>query len=181
MRKRRNSALFLDRDGVINRKAKEGDYIKSGEEFQFLRGAKGAIRKLNKKGFLVIVVSNQRGVSKGIMTEADLKEIDTKMQEGLRKVGARIDGIYYCPHDIPDHCGCRKPAPGLLFRAAKEQDIDLDRSWIIGDSPSDIEAGKRAGCKTIFIRSSPQQDSDEGIQPDFIARSLAEAVDEFLV
>jgi histidinol-phosphate phosphatase family protein len=180
MRKGRNRAFFLDRDGVINRKAPEGDYTKSRKEFEFLAGVTGAIRKLNEKGFLVIVVSNQRGIAKGIMTEDDLKEIDTKMKKELRKEGARVDGIYYCPHDIKDHCGCRKPAPGMLLRAAKEKDIALTQSWMIGDSLSDIEAGKRAECNTIFIGSVSQSDSAKEMKPDFIAKSLAEAVDKFL-
>ena len=83
-------------------------------------------------------------------------------------------------HDIKDHCDCRKPKPGLLLRAAREHDVDLRRSWMIGDRESDIEAGKRAGCKTILIRSSPLNDTSEGIEPDLVAKSLAEAVEKLL-
>ena len=102
------------------------------------------------------------------------------MKEELRKEGAVIDGIYYCPHDIEDHCGCRKPEPGMLLKAAREHDIDLGRSWMIGDSESDIKAGRRARCKTILIGSSPLNDTSEGIEPDLVAKSLAEAVDKLL-
>ena len=178
MKRGKCRAIFLDRDGVINKKAPEGDYVKNWDEFQFLPGVKEAIRKLNEKGFLVIVVSNQRGIAKGVMTEDDLKEIHNRMKEELRKEGAVIDGIYYCPHDIEDHCGCRKPEPGMLLKAAREHDIDLGRSWMIGDSESDIKAGRRAGCKTILIGSSPLNDTSEGIEPDLMAKSLAEAVDK---
>ena len=180
MKRGKYRAVFLDRDGVINKKAPEGDYVKNWDEFRFLPGVKKAIRKLNEKGFLVIVVSNQRGIAKGVMTEDDLKEIHARMKEELRKEGAVINGIYYCPHDIKDHCDCRKPKPGLLLRAAREHDVDLRRSWMIGDRESDIEAGKRAGCKTILIRSSPLNDTSEGIEPDLVAKSLAEAVEKLL-
>lgn len=177
MRKGKHRCVFLDRDGVINKKAPEGDYIKSWGEFEFLPGVKEAIRKLNGQGFLAIIISNQRGIAKGVMTEDDLEEINTKMGEELRKETAAIDGIYYCPHDIEDYCGCRKPEPGLLLRAAREHDIDLGRSWMIGDSESDIEAGKRAGCKTILIGSSPLNYSPKGIEPDLLANSLTAAVE----
>jgi len=96
MKRRKCRAIFLDRDGVINKKAPEGDYVKNWDEFQFLPGVKEAIRKLNEKGFLVIVVSNQRGIAKGVMTEDDLKKIHARMKEELRKERAVIDGIYYC-------------------------------------------------------------------------------------
>lgn len=180
MKRGKCRAVFLDRDGVINRKAPEGEYVKNWDEFQFLPGVKEAIRKLNEKRFLVIVVSNQRGIAKGVMTEDDLKEIHNRMEEELRKGRAVIDGIYYCPHDIKDHCDCRKPEPGLLVKAAGEHDIDLSLSWMIGDSESDVEAGKRAGCKTILIRGSSLNGTSKGIEPDLVAKSLMEAVDKLL-
>jgi len=180
MKSGKHRAVFLDRDGVINKKAPEGDYIKSWGEFEFLPGAKKAIRKLNENGFLVIVVSNQRGIAKGIMSESALKEIWVKMEEELSKVGARLDDIYYCSHDIVDNCGCRKPEPGLLLRAAREHDIDLGRSWMIGDSESDIEAGKRAGCRTILIEGSPLNDNSRASEADLVANSLVEAVSKLI-
>lgn len=176
----KRKAVFLDRDGVINKKAPEGDYIKSWNEFVFLPGAIEAIKKLNEKGFLVIIVSNQRGIAKGLLTEDDLNDIHTKMQEELEKAGAKIDGIYYCPHDIKDHCNCRKPNPGLLIKAAKEWNIDINQSWMIGDQPSDIEAGKRAGCRTILIKNTLASSAPKEPEPDLAAKSLAEAVDMLL-
>ena len=156
MKRGKCKAIFLDRDGVINKKAPEGDYVKNWDEFQFLPGVKKAIRKLNEKGFLVIVVSNQRGIAKGVMTEDDLKEIHNRMKEELRKEGAVIDGIYYCPHDIEDHCGCRKPEPGMILKAIKDFrdigiEIDLKKSYMIGDSEKDMLAGKKVGLRTIKI------------------------------
>jgi histidinol-phosphate phosphatase family protein len=180
MKRRKHRAVFLDRDGVVNRKPPEGDYIKRWSEFEFLPNVKAAIKKLNKEGFLIIVASNQRGIAKGFMTEDDLEEIHLRMKEELKKAGAVIDGIYYCPHDIEEHCGCRKPEPGLLLRAAREHDIDLDGSWMIGDGESDIEAGKRAGCKTILVGIPQLDDSTKGFEPDWTARSLAEGVDRLL-
>lgn len=183
MRKEKRKAVFLDRDGVINRKAPEGDYIKSWDEFEFLPGVKEAIKKLNERGFLVIIVSNQRGIAKGVMTENDLKEIHSRMKSELKSVGAKVDDIYYCPHDVGDNCNCRKPKPGLLLKAAKEWDIELSRSWMIGDQAPDIEAGKRAGCKTILIKDDLTTSNDADlnkIKADLITTSLAEAVDKLL-
>ena len=144
-----NKAVFLDRDGLINRKL-ENDYVKSWDEFQFLPGVIEAIKAINGKGYLVIVVTNQRGIAKGLMAEKDLKEIHRIMLKELKKHGARIDDIFYCPHDISDNCNCRKPKPGMLIQAQKKWDIDLARSFIVGDSSSDIEAGQWVGCQGIL-------------------------------
>ncbi len=170
-------AAFLDRDGVINRKAPEGEYILRWEEFQFLPGVAEAIKLLNNSGILVIVVSNQRCVSKGLLSIPDLEEIHRKMQDVLSVAGARLDAIYFCPHDNFPPCDCRKPAPGMLLSAAKEHGIDLSSSWMIGDTNSDMEAGKRAGCKTIKI--TPQA-TIESSSADESADSLLSAVHHLL-
>ena len=146
-----NKAVFLDRDGVINQKAPEHDYIKSWKEFCFLPGVQEAIRRIHQKGYLVIVVTNQRGIARGLMAENDLQEIHQKMCEELRKHGAHIDDIFYCPHDIKDNCTCRKPKAGMLISAQNKWDIDFTQSYIIGDSNSDIEAGQRVGCRGILM------------------------------
>ena len=151
-----NRAVFLDRDGVINRKL-ENDYVKSWNEFQFLPGVIEAIKAINERGYLVIVVTNQRGIAKGLMTEKDLEEIHRRILKELKKHvedpvrgSAHIDDIFYCPHDISDNCNCRKPKPGMLIQAQKKWDIDFAQSYIIGDSNSDIEAGQRVGCRGIL-------------------------------
>ena len=138
-----NKAVFLDRDGVINRKL-EDDYVKKWDEFCFLPGVFEAIKTIKEKGYLVIVVTNQRGIARGFMTEKDLEEIHQKMQKELKKHGAQVDDIFYCPHDIKDNCTCGKPQPGMLFSAQKKWNIDLAQSYIIGDSDSDFEASRGA-------------------------------------
>jgi histidinol-phosphate phosphatase family protein len=167
-------AVFLDRDGVINKKAPSPDYVKTWDEFSFLPGVVTAIRRLNEEGFLVIVVSNQRGVARGLVTERRLRQIHARMVGELGRAGARIDGVFYCPHDLEDACECRKPQPGLLIRAAQAHDVDLRRSWMVGDQESDIEAGTRAGCKTILI--SPKRPRPVETGADAISGSLPEAV-----
>jgi D-glycero-D-manno-heptose 1,7-bisphosphate phosphatase len=144
-------AAFLDRDGVINRKAPEGQYITRWAEFEFLPRVAEAIALLKQARFSVIVVSNQRCVAEGLITVPELDVIHQRMFGELAAAGAIIDGVYYCPHEKQSSCSCRKPAPGLLLRAAREHHIDLTRSWMIGDSDSDIQAGKNAGCKTAQL------------------------------
>ncbi len=163
-------AIFLDRDGVINKKAKEHDYIKNWGEFEFLPNVAKTIRQLNKN-FLVVVVSNQGGVSRGIMTIDQVNDIHSKMQLELKKDQAIIDKIYFCPHYIQENCLCRKPKPGLINKAAKDLNIDLSQSYMIGDSITDIQAGKEAGCKTILFNNLPDS---EKTKPDFLARNLLE-------
>ena len=151
--KRKYKCVFLDRDGVINKIAPEGDYIKNWSEFRFLPSVKEAINRLNKADFLVIIITNQRGIARGLMTEEDLKDIHTKMIEELKKSGAKIDGIYYCPHGEKDNCNCRKPKIGMFLKAKKDFSIEMNESWLIGDSNSDIIAGEKAGCKNILIKN----------------------------
>jgi D-glycero-D-manno-heptose 1,7-bisphosphate phosphatase len=143
-----NKAVFLDRDGVINERIKDG-YVTDWKEFQFLSGVKKAIESLKKEGFLVIIVTNQRGIAKGLMTEEDLREIHRRMQEKLGK--GNIDAIYFCPHNEDEGCECRKPKPGMFLKAAQRFRIDFKRSYIIGDSESDMEAGETLGLKRIFV------------------------------
>jgi D-glycero-D-manno-heptose 1,7-bisphosphate phosphatase len=170
-------AAFLDRDGVINRKAREGGYVTRWEEMEILPGVAEAIALLNQAGLRVIVVSNQRCVAKGLVTAADLEALHHRMCEVLASAGATIDAIYYCPHEEEPACRCRKPQPGMLFDAAREHDIDLSLSWIIGDSKADVEAGRSAGCRTALIAGS---DESKRLQPDVVAASLLDAVQQIL-
>jgi len=170
-------AAFLDRDGVINRKAPEGEYVTRWEEMVFLPGVAEAIVSFRRAGFLVIVVSNQRCVAKGLLTLRDLDSLNRRMREKLAADGAMLDGVYCCPHDIESACSCRKPAPGLLLEAAATHQIDLKASWMIGDSLSDVEAGRSAGCKTAFLRVTSKS---PGVLADLVAPSLLEAVSQIL-
>ena len=149
-----NRAAFLDRDGVINRKAREGEYVTRWEEMQILPGVGEAISLLNGAGFRVIIVSNQRCVAKGLISSVDLEALHQKMCSVLASDGATIDGVYYCPHEKQPACRCRKPEPGMLLDAARDHDINLGASWMIGDSGADVEAGRKAGCKTALLGSS---------------------------
>jgi D-glycero-D-manno-heptose 1,7-bisphosphate phosphatase len=140
-------AAFLDRDGVLNRRAPPADYVKSAAEFVWLAGAREGVLRLNDEGWLVLVVTNQRGVARGLMTAQDVEAIHDKAQRELRQIGAHVDGFYYCPHNDADECACRKPQPGLILRAAQDWHVDLGASILIGDDDRDIEAARRAGVR----------------------------------
>ncbi len=169
-------AAFLDRDGVLNRKAPEGQYVTRWEEMEFLPGATEAVRALNQAGYFVVVVSNQRCVAKGLITPADLESMHARMRDKFAAAGARIDAIYYCPHDFEPPCSCRKPHPGMLLEAARAHELDLAESWMIGDSSHDVEAGRSAGCRTA--RSI--QESELSIGADVVTSSLLDAVHKIL-
>lgn len=151
----KHRAVFLDRDGTINA---EKDYLHRIEDFTFIPGAPQAIRALREAGFLVIVVTNQSGVARGYYNEADVERLHRFIQDELAAFGTTIDAFYFCPHH-PEHgeehyritCACRKGAPGMLLQAAREHGIDLARSYMVGDKPEDIEAGRQAGCRCIMV------------------------------
>ena len=145
------SAIFLDRDGVINRKI-DNDYVKKWEEFEFLPYAIAAIKILNEKKIPVYIITNQSGVGRGKMTENDLKVVHDKMISEFKRAGVYVDDIFVCTHKPEDKCDCRKPKPGLLLQAkAKYPQIDFKNSWVIGDSQIDMEAGKAVGCRTYLL------------------------------
>ena len=171
-----NKAVFLDRDGVINRKPEEGEYITSWDDFHILPGVADAIALLNKAGYKVVVVTNQRCVAKDQLSVTDLEKIHEQMSQALSGAGAKLDGIYYCPHDYKPPCNCRKPAPGMLLEAARIHSIDLGSSWMIGDSDIDMKAGVNAGCKTARILSK----SELSDHVDITASSLLDSVRETL-
>jgi len=145
--------VFLDRDGIINKKTPISDYVKRWEEFKFLPGAIGAIKLLNDNGFKVVVITNQAGIAKGRFSLGDLRRIHDNMQKELKKHNAHIDAIYFCPHGYNDGCGCRKPRPGLLLQAGRDLNFDTKDAILIGDDEKDEEAGKAAGCRTIRIKT----------------------------
>lgn len=173
--------VFLDRDGVINRKQPNGDYVKCWEEFEFLPRVPEALRLLKKAGLRIIVVTNQRGVARGVMTEDDLKEIHRRMLAELARFQASIDAIYYCPHE-EGTCDCRKPQDGLFRQAQRDfPDIDFVNSAVIGDSLVDMEVGSRLGCVTILIANKEFGEKlrneawSKGIRIDIVVSSLFEA------
>lgn len=141
--------VFLDRDGLINRQAAPHRYIGRPEDFEILPGVPEAIRALNEAGYLVVVVTNQRGVARGMLTMEEIAEVHARLRSELKKSGARVDAIYVCPH-ADGECHCRKPDTGLFLMAEKDFDIDKGRSWMIGDSDTDVEAGRRYGVRTIL-------------------------------
>jgi D-glycero-D-manno-heptose 1,7-bisphosphate phosphatase len=170
-------AAFLDRDGVINRKAPEAEYVICWEDMEFLPGSREAIRLLNDAGFFVVVVSNQRCVAKGLITTEDLESLHARMCREFHAAGANIDAVYYCPHDNEPPCGCRKPQPGMLLDAARAHDIRLAGSWMIGDSEHDVQAGRNAGCKTAQVVGD--QKLANGCA-DLVATSLLDATHKIL-
>jgi D-glycero-D-manno-heptose 1,7-bisphosphate phosphatase len=172
-----SKAAFLDRDGVINRKAPDGHYITRWEDFEFLPRVAEAIRLLERGGFSVIVVSNQRCVAKGLLTIAELELIHQRMRKQLAAADAVLTAVYYCPHDNGQSCSCRKPAPGMLFQAAREHGIDLASSWMVGDSDIDMEAGKAAGCRTVRVLTNGTLSEIAG---DLTAHSLFEAAQQLI-
>jgi D-glycero-D-manno-heptose 1,7-bisphosphate phosphatase len=143
--------VFLDRDGVINRKAADGDYVRSPQDFELLPHISDWIRLFNKLDLLVIVVTNQRGIALGLMTEQDLESVHARMIDELALRGARVDDIFYCPHET-DSCECRKPKPGLIYAARDKWQIDLEHSLLLGDSDSDAQLA--SACGVPFLRVS---------------------------
>ena len=135
---------------MINRRL-PGAYVRSWDEFRFLPGARAGLRLLREAGYLLIVITNQRGIGRGLMSETDLAAVHARMQAELVRAGAGVDAIFHCPHDIAEQCDCRKPRPGMLTRALRSFAVDPERSWVVGDSLSDLEAGRAAGIPGILV------------------------------
>lgn len=175
-------AVFIDRDGTLNN---DIGYVADPEKLSLLPRAAEAIKLLNAAGARVIVVSNQSGVARGFLSEEAVRRVNQRLKEIVLEQGAAIDAFYFCPHhpDVGDEayrldCSCRKPKPGLLLQAAREHNIDLSRSYMVGDEIRDIEAGINAGCKTILLeagRRAHMRPGEPGISPDHIAADLYEA------
>ena len=172
-------AVFIDRDGTIN---KYVGFLTDIEDFELIDGVTDAIKKINSSGYLAIVVTNQPVVARGEVSFSELDQIHNKMETLLGKEGAYLDAIYYCPHhphkgyegeveELKIDCECRKPKPGMLLKAAGDFNIDLTRSWMIGDGENDIKAGNAAGCRTILI-------GDSNFGQDISAQNLYDAVNK---
>jgi len=187
----KNKAVFLDRDGVINEIIyhKEMGIVDSPftvEQFNLLPDVDKAIDRFHNQGFIVIIVSNQPGIAKDHFDIEIFEKIKEKMKNQLGKKGAKLDAEYYCFHHpeakinkYKKICNCRKPKPGMILQAVEENNIDISKSWMIGDGINDIQAGHTAGCKTILIGRMKcdlcKILEDEGIKPDFIAENLYKA------
>lgn len=152
---KKKRAVILDRDGVLNKKAPEGHYVYSWKDFEWLPDSKEAVALLKKAGFLICLVSNQAGIGRGLMREADLRAIHENMQKELGAEDAFIDKIYYCPHHWEDNCECRKPKPGMLFQAQRDFHLDLSKTCFVGDDPRDGQAALAAGMP--FLQVTPEQ------------------------
>jgi histidinol-phosphate phosphatase family protein len=148
----KSKAVFLDRDGVINKN--QDDYVKNISELEIFPYISEPIKKLQYAGFKIIVITNQSAINRGLMTEKNLDEIHEKIQSFLIQNNTKIDYFYYCPHTPNENCFCRKPKPGLLLNAIDDFSIDVNNSWFIGDRNSDIQAGKSVGCKTLKIQNN---------------------------
>ena len=175
--KNKQKAIFLDRDGTIN---KYVGFLRNIDDFELIDGVAEAIRKINESGYLAVVVTNQPVVARGEVSFEELEEIHNKMETLLGKEGAYLDAIYYCPHhphkgyegerpELKIDCDCRKPKPGMLLKAAADFNIDLSRSWMVGDGENDIQAGINAGCKTVLLSNG-----NEGYGQTVRVTSLAE-------
>lgn len=176
--------IFLDRDGVVNEKMPEGQYVTRWEDFHLLPGVAEAIARLNRAGLRVIVVSNQRGIALGLYSAADVEAIHARLQQELQTRGAHIDAFYFCPHDR-DGCDCRKPLPGMFFAAQRAfPEIEAATSAMIGDSAVDVEFGRRLGMRTVFIEGDPARQKpgtqSAGDAADARFASLADAVEALL-
>ena len=186
---KKNTAVFLDRDGTIN---EEVGYLGSLDKFKIIPCAYEAIRLINGSGMKAVVISNQAGVAKGLFTEDFVKIINEHLQAALRQNGAHIDSFYYCPHHPTEGtepyrqvCNCRKPAPGMLLQAAQDLNIDLTKSYLVGDRFNDMEAAKSVGAKGILVKTGFGQGllQDDGPdkatpqnKPDFIVADILGAV-----
>lgn len=183
-------AVFLDRDGTLN---EQMGYINHPSRLKMLPGVSHAVRRLNQAGFKVVVISNQSGVARGYFPEKLVDEVNQDLAENLAGEGAKLDGVYVCPHhpsaEVPAYrldCDCRKPRPGLILQAARELDLDLPGSFAVGDRLADVDCARRAGVRAILVRTGYGRGEEQyllptaKIKPAYVAEDLSEAVDWIL-
>ena len=172
-------AVFLDRDNTL---CKDVPYCKRPEDLHLLPGAGEAVSRLNKAGFAVVIITNQSSIGRGWLTEDTLKSIHEKMKKDLANLGAKVDGIYHCPHMPDEGCECRKPKPSMVVRAVSEMGLDLKRSYTVGDRLFDVQLGRNSGTKAILVRShTPAEELAEAERlADHVSPDLAAAVDWIL-
>jgi D-glycero-D-manno-heptose 1,7-bisphosphate phosphatase len=184
------AAVFLDRDGTL---VDELGFLTRAADLRLLPGAAAGVRALNQAGLAVVLVTNQSGIARGLLSEADLAAIHARLARELAGAGAHLDALYHCPHHpqqgqppLRRACSCRKPEPGLLFAAAREHGLDLARSWVVGDGARDLEAGRRAGVPgRVLVLTGKGRETLAGLAPlerarTLIAADLCEAVRQVL-
>jgi D-glycero-D-manno-heptose 1,7-bisphosphate phosphatase len=165
-------AVCLDRDGTV---VYDADYPRDPNQVRLMPGAAAALFALRRHGFLLVFISNQSGIGRGLVRLEEAEQVHRQVLADLAEQGVQLDGAYYCPHAPEEGCACRKPSPWMLTRAAHELGFDLAKSFMVGDKSSDIEAGRRAGCRTILLRSVT---GDEGCSPvpDVVAANWPETL-----
>lgn len=179
----KNKAVFIDRDGTINI---DVHYLDDPDKFEMYPGVGEGVKRLRDKGFKIIVITNQSGIARGYFTEEQLSDIHEIMKQEFQKFDVTLDGIYYCPHHPDDTCNCRKPNTGLFVKAINEHNIDVKKSYMIGDKILDVSAGRKIGVKTIlipephlkeeFLSKKPEWEYN----PDYIADDFCDAVEWIL-
>lgn len=169
-----NKAIFIDKDGTL---IKDIPFNVDPSLIEFEGGAFESMKALQQEGFHICIISNQPGVGMGYFGDSELCTVKEKIKTSFAENNVELNGFYYCPHTPSDHCNCRKPKPGLIFKAATDNDIDLSESWMIGDILNDVEAGASAGCRTVLINNGNETEwiySRKRV-PDLIAGNLSEA------
>lgn len=171
--------VFFDRDGTL---IVEKNYLHDPDAIELIEGAGAAMRSLREAGFGIALITNQAGVGRGYYKISDVEAVHDRLREMLARDGATIDAIYFCPHAPAEDCVCRKPRPAMLETAAREHQIDLKASFIIGDNESDIDCGRNAGVKTILVRTGYGSSLEREVGPraDFVAASVVDAADWIL-
>lgn len=175
-----NKAIFIDKDGTL---ISDIPYNVNPDLIRFEDYAFESLYRLQQKGYYLVIISNQPGIKYGYFKEEELKVVEDKIKSALQENKVSLNGFYYCPHSEKEKCNCRKPKPGLFFRAAKEMDIDLSESWMIGDILNDVEAGKRSNCKTILLDNGNETEwvSNSKRIPDFIVNHWKAAAEIILL
>jgi D,D-heptose 1,7-bisphosphate phosphatase len=179
----KTKAIFVDRDGTIN---VDVHYLDNPDNFEMYPGVQIGMKKLQEHGFKIIVITNQSGIGRGYLTEEQLSDVHEKMKQEFQKVGVTLDGIYYCPHHPEDKCNCRKPNTGLFEKSLPEHNINVEKSYMLGNSIIDIEAGKRIGVKTVLIPEPHVREDflskkpEWAYHPDYIADDFLNAVEWIL-
>lgn len=172
-----DKVVFLDRDGTIN---VDTGYISDPHGIELFKGVGEAIKKLKDANYKTLIVTNQSGIGRGYFKEADLEKVNNKILSLLNEQGATIDRIYFCPHKPEVNCNCRKPETGMIEEAKKDFNIDMKKSFVIGDKVADISLGENAGLNTILVLTGEGEKHKNNVKADFIADDLKEAVNFIL-